>query len=100
MVLDVTLGCVAVALFGAAVALAFSEPQPTAPRAAADLAAVLDVSGDGVDAADYARASDGVVPFETVDLDGDGLLSTYELDRILATQSPLVPQPNRLPQVL
>lgn len=93
------MGFVAVALFGVAAALATRSPAPRAPQAAADLAAVLDRDGDGVDAADYARVSDGVVPFTTVDLDGDGVLSPLELDRILATQSPLVPQPNRLPQV-
>lgn len=99
MLFDLSLGCAAVALFGVAALLAVRSPTADAPVAAADLGAVLDVDGDGVDAVDYDRASDGVVPFETVDLDGDGQLSTYELDRILASQSPLIPQPNRLPQV-
>ncbi|HJN74863.1 MAG TPA: hypothetical protein QGF58_13100 [Myxococcota bacterium] len=76
-----------------------SRPTPRAPRAAADLAAVIDADRDGVDAADYERVSDGIVPFELVDLDGSGELEAWELDVLLRTQSPLVPQPNRLPQV-
>lgn len=99
MLLDLSLGCAAVALLVTAAVVATGSPQPQAPQAAADLARVLDVDGDGVDRADYQRVSDGVVAFEVVDLDGDGALGPYELDRILATQSPLVPQPNRLPQV-
>lgn len=96
---DQLLGIAVAVLLVIAGAVLVQRPEPVAPQAAAALAAVLDPAGDGVDAADYERASDGVVPFELVDLDGSGRLEDWELDVMLRGHSPLVPQPNRLPQV-
>lgn len=96
---DLLLGLAAAILLVCAGGVLLTRPAPKAPQAAADLAAVLDADGDGVDAGDYARVSDEVVPFELVDLDGSGQLEDWELDVLIRTQSPLVPQPNRLPQV-
>jgi len=97
--IDLLLAVTALGLFVLAAVLFARSPAIEAPLAAADLASVLDADRDGVDRADYERVSDGMVPFELVDLDDSGQLEAFELDALLRRQSPLVPQPNRLPQV-
>jgi Ca2+-binding EF-hand superfamily protein len=74
------------------------EPESAAP--ARDLLRLLDQSGDGrVDEAEFARASDGALPFALLDADANGALGAAELELALRHISPLPPSRAALPRV-
>jgi hypothetical protein len=97
---DFALALCALALAGAAGLAWLRDPQPRLPRTAGAVLATFDRDGDGaVNGEEYARVSDGELPFEVLDADGDGRLAPWELEVILTSISPLKPQRNQLPRV-
>lgn len=63
---------------------------PEGSAAALDLVAKVDQDGDGeIDAAEYARVSDGELAFAYVDANADGRLAPWEVDIVLRSVSPL-----------
>ena len=98
--IDLAIAAAAVGLSLGAVALCLRTTAPAHPRGAADFMAALDSDADElVSRLEYERVSDGVLPFATLDADHSGALDLWELELILTSISPLLPQQNLLPRV-
>ncbi len=75
------------------------EPPPS--QGAADLLVRVDQDGNGrIDPAEYARVTDGELPFRVVDADASGALEGWEIDAWIRSISPLRASMSWVPRAL
>ncbi len=91
---------VVISLYGTSIYLWMAPPSVSYPILVKDFQSKMDFNGDGgVDEAEFQRVAPGTFAFETIDLNKNGLVDDFEVERLIVNISPQMPSKNRLPRV-